>query len=86
MCEQGGKYCPHSMACVDGAWGKYDKTGKTEAVKIDADFIDNKILSDTSMDESARNTFQQIKGYVTDVNKYSKVYPILKLTLFIRLF
>lgn len=71
---------------VSYSYYNYDKTGKPETVKIDADFIDKKILSDTSMDESTRNTFQQIKGYITDVNKYSKIYPILKLTLFIRLF
>lgn len=71
---------------VSYSYYNYDKTGKPETVKIDADFIDKKILSDTSMDESTRNTFQEIKGYVSDANKYSKIYPILKLTLFIRLF
>lgn len=64
----------------------YDDPNKPKAVSIDQKFIDDKILTNPDLSEQAKQEIRDIKTYLNEVDKYSKFYPVLKLTLFVRLF
>ena len=69
----------------------YNDANNPEVIKLDAEWIDKNILSDPGISADGRKTANQAKDYLSDADKMpyallTKFYPVLKLTLFVRLF
>lgn len=69
----------------------YKNPDAPEAVVINSEWIDKNILSDPSINEDGRNAANKIKEYLAKADEFpytfaTKLFPVLKLSLFIRLF
>jgi len=68
------------------SYSYYHDANKPTAVSLDQKFIDEKILTNPQLTQDDIQQIQNVKNYLNEIDKYSKFYPVLKLTLFVRLF
>ena len=66
----------------------FDDVNKPNTVVLDGNWVDNTLLknADPDNDKELIDYGNKIKDYTGQVDKYSKFWPVMKLTLFIRLF